>query len=139
MPAAKNTTPPEYRLLVSRQLNERLQAPTLRIILETGQLFASFRYELSVEEHRERNKLRFRILGLRAPQISLPGAGHARFMKEYDDLTGRCTITVVGLDGTETTCAVHVDPNTIRVASRPSTPHVTLLINHTHEQERTKR
>jgi hypothetical protein len=139
MPAATTTAPPEYRLLVSRQLNERLQIPTLRIILETEQSFASFRYELSVEEQRDLNRLRFRILGLRAPQISLSGAGHASFMKEYDDLTGRCVITVVGLDGTETTCAVHVDAHGIRLASRPSTPHVTLLLNHTHKKERTKR
>lgn len=103
----------EYRLLISFHQNERLQRPTTLLTIETTKLFASFRYELSIAEEREGKTLRYKILGLKAPQLDLPSVGSARFVREYEHLRGKYHIEVVSLEGAVDSCNVSITPKTI--------------------------
>jgi hypothetical protein len=103
----------EYRFFISPHLNERLQQQTTLITIETTKLFASFRYELSVNEEQKGKTLRYNILGLKAPQLDLPSSGSARFVREYEQLKGTYHIEVVSLDGTVNSCDVSITKKAI--------------------------
>jgi hypothetical protein len=111
---------PEYRLLIAPHINERTYLPTTLVVLETAQAFAAFRYELSVEEKIEGKTLSYRILGLRAPSLALPASGRAAFRKEYRDLKGTYTVSVIGLNGAATECTVRISPKKVALVKPPN-------------------
>jgi hypothetical protein len=90
---------PEYRLFVSRILAERTQKFMTQIILETTKSFATFQYELSIEERLEGKTLSLTILGFNTPKLSLPSAGPARFAREYEEWKGTHHVLIQGIDG----------------------------------------
>jgi hypothetical protein len=128
-PMAKPRTPREreYRLLVTSRYHEREQRHKTRILLETTKAFASFQYELSVQATREDRSLRYRILGLSAPTLSLPASGPARFEREYDDLQGPVDIVIEGLDGSTNTFSFDVAPGAVRIVHQPKEGFVELI------------
>ena len=90
MAKKKKITPEfEYRMLLQSTFNDLRQVPTTTVTIETTKQFASFRYELSVEEAISQKTLRYTILGLKAPRLSLPATGPAQFSREYDRLRGK--------------------------------------------------
>jgi hypothetical protein len=105
----------EYRLSVDRTLSTSTRRPCIRIALSTTKSFSTFRYGLTVEEHLEGNRLSLKVLGLDAPDLTLPGSGPAEFVREYEGLTGDCSIEIRGLDGKTTTvrCAVSASAVTL--------------------------
>jgi hypothetical protein len=122
MPArkpARAATEPEYRLLIAPHLTERSQQYETLIILETTKAFAAFRYELSVEEQIAKGALHFTVLGFKAPRLSLPAAGPARFLKTYDGLKGTHTLTIEGIDGRSTTFTVKISPKKVELLKSP--------------------
>jgi hypothetical protein len=72
------------------------------VALSTVKAFTSFRYGLTVEDSLDGNRLRLKVLGLEAPDLNLPGSGPAEFTREYEHLTGECTVDVIGIDGKTT-------------------------------------
>ncbi len=110
----------DYRLLMTPHINDRTYRQTTLVVLETAQSFASFRYELSVEETLEGKALTYRILGLRAPSLTLPAAGHAGFTREYENLKGTYTVSVIGLDGTPAQCSVKIAPGKVEIVKPPA-------------------
>ncbi len=116
----------EYRLLITPQYNERGQKYTTLFLLETVKSFASFRYDLSVEETVDKKTIRYRVLGLRTPQLSLPATGHAQFMREYDNLKGTYQVVVEGLDGKSNSFSVRIAPQQVRLVSSPPQPFITI-------------
>lgn len=110
----------EYRLLITPQYNERGQKYTTLFVLETVKFFASFRYDLSVEETVDKKTIKYRVLGLKTPHLSLPATGHAQFMREYDNLKGTYEVVVEGLDGKSNTFSVRIAPQQVRLMSTPS-------------------
>jgi hypothetical protein len=117
----------DYRLLMAPHTNDRTYRPTTLVVLETTQSFAAFRYELSVEEKLEGRSLSYRILGLRAPSLSLPAAGHAAYVREYDGLKGTYTVSVIGLDGAATQCTVRIGPEKVEVVNPPTGHALTVV------------
>ncbi len=107
-------------MLITPFFNERAQKFTTLVILATSKSFASFRYELSVEEHVKKNHIKYKVLGLKAPGLSLPAAGHARFVREYEDLHGIYRLVVQGLDNKEYKCAVKISPSEVKVLKSPT-------------------
>jgi hypothetical protein len=118
----------DYRLTISPHVNERQNTPTTVITIETTKAFASFRYELSVKEETNGKEIRYTILGLKAPQLSLPASGTAQFRREYEHLKGKCTILVESLDGTTNEFAVNISGENIRILKSPKTPFIELII-----------
>ena len=110
----------EYRLLITPQFNERGQKFTTLFLLETVKSFASFRYELSVEETLDKKTIRYKVLGLKTPQLSLPATGHAQFSREYENLKGTYEVVIEGLDGKSNTFSVRIAAQQVRLMSSPS-------------------
>jgi hypothetical protein len=116
----KSTTAesPEYRLLVAPVFNERNQRVMTRVVLETTRIFASFRYKLTVKEERVSRSLTYTVTGISAPKLDLPSAGPARFVRDYDDLSGSWTVTVNGLDGSKGTCTLRIGPKQVKMVKQ---------------------
>lgn len=128
MAKAKKTTEFEYRLTVSPHMNERQQIPTVLVTIETTKAFASFRYDLSVQEEIHGREIRYTILGLKAPQLSLPASGTAQFVQEYENLRGKRTIVVESLDGTTNEFTINITQKQIKVLKSPKTPFIEVVV-----------
>ena len=116
----------EYRLLITPQYNERGQKYTTLFLLETVKSFASFRYDLSVEETMDKKTIKYRVLGLKTPHLSLPATGHAQFAREYDNLKGTYEVVIEGLDGKTNTFSVRIAPQQVRLIGSPSQSFITI-------------
>jgi hypothetical protein len=114
----------EYRLLLLPTLAERTQTIVTHLVLETTKAFASYRYELSVEERLEGRSLHLSVLGFRTPKLSLPGSGPARFEREYPHWRGTYQISITGIDGRTNEFSVRVGPKHIEVLKAPRQPFV---------------
>ncbi len=121
----------EYRLIVTPHYDEVRQRTVTRVRLETAQAFASFAYEISVDERREGTSFRYRVLGLNAPGVGLAGAGSARYQRDYEELNGTYTFAVIGLDGMEHRCAVAIDEKGVRQVSLPTGTGLALVTDAT--------
>lgn len=117
----------EYRLIVTPHYDAIRQRTVTRVRLETTQAFASFAYEISVDERREGAAFRYRILGLNAPGVGLPHTGSAYFQRDYEGLNGTYTFAVVGLDRAEHRCTVSIDEHGVRVVAAPAGAGLTLV------------
>lgn len=109
----------EYRLTISRELNERDGRHVTAFLLQTERQFASFRYEISVGEDLGEGTIGLTILGLRTPQLSLPSSGPAEFRRVYDHPDGPYEVRVTGLDGTVAMFAMEVRGNTVAITRKP--------------------
>ncbi len=111
----------DFRLSISRQIDERTAKPLVLFVLETSQSFAAFRYDLTVEVNQNARAISFRILGLKTPGLNLPSAGRARYVRSFENLKGTYDITVYGLDGRPSVFSVRITARAIEVLKPPST------------------
>ncbi len=119
----------EYRLLITPQFNERRQQHTTLFLLETTQFFATFQYELSVDTRIGDHEILLRVLGLKAPDLSLPAVGHARFSREFDDLHGNYELTVEGLDGRSNSFSVRIAADRVQLVKSPGEKFVEIVVD----------
>jgi hypothetical protein len=126
--------PLDYRLRISPFFDERNQKYMTRFTLETTQSFASFVYDLSVQERMEGNTIRWKIQGLKPPHLSMPSSGHARFERAYDALKGTYDITVESIDGRNNTFRIQAAKNSLKVLTSPREKFVDLVL----ESDRTQ-
>jgi hypothetical protein len=117
----------QFRLSITPHYDPVRQRSVTRVVLETAQRFASFAYEISVEERREDASFVYRVLGLNAPGVGLPGGGTARFLRDYEGLEGTYSFAVVGLDGVERRCSVAIDAHGVRRVSGPTGTGLSLV------------
>jgi len=122
----------DYRLLIAPTFNEREQRYKTLFKLETTQLFSTFTYDLSVREEHSGRAFRFTILGLKAPQLSLPRAGHAQFSREYDDLRGTYEITIKGLDGRTNSFWVRISDKKVALLKASPRRFVEVFVDKSH-------
>lgn len=130
MPArtsAKEKTEPEYRLLVAPHFAERTLHYVTRVILETTRTFATFRYELSVEENIDPGSITLSIIGFKTPHLTLPAAGPARFQKDYEGLKGTYTVIIEGIDGRVNSFSIRITPKKVELVKSPRTPFVQVV------------
>lgn len=120
MTRKKKTPEVEYRILITPQFDELRQIHTTLVLLETAKYFASFRYELSVDELHDGKNITYRVLGLKAPNLSLPAAGHAQYAREYEKLKGSYRITVEGIDKRKSTFQVSIGKQSARITKAPT-------------------
>lgn len=122
---------PEYRLVITPAFDERRRTTVTLLRLETTRVFASFAYELSVEFTRSETALRFRVLGLRTPNLSLPSSGAAHADWELNDLRGTREVTVEGLDGKSGSCTLRFSGTRISVLRPPPAAFLEIVTPHT--------
>lgn len=89
--------------------------------------FSNFRYQISVNDKIENNTIYLNILGLRPPQILLPGGGPATYTKELHNLQGTYTISISKHEGKENTFLVNISKNTITIIKSPKDKFVELV------------
>ena len=128
-PSKKKPEEPEYLLRLAPTYVEQEQKHKTLLILETTKLFSNFRYDLSVREEFDKKTLHFKVLGLRPPQLSLPAVGHARFVREFDNLRGTYDIAIEGLDGRVNSFSVKFTPKKMQLLKSPTTPFVDIVID----------
>jgi hypothetical protein len=116
------SAPSEYRLRIERAVSPSTRRPCTIVALSTAKSFTSFRYGLTVEDVLDGNRLQLKVLGLDAPNLNLPGSGPAEFAREYEHLTGKCTIDVTGLDGTTTSVQCLISQEGVSLLSPVSGP-----------------
>jgi len=121
---------PEYRLFVSARYKDTEQEYRTVIVLQTVREFASFRYELGVEEEILDRSIRYRVTGLKAPQLSLPGSGPAFFHREYRNLRGNFKITVEGLDRNINLFEFEIGEKHVLLTKSPSKPFIEVSTEH---------
>ena len=109
----------EYRLKVFPLFNEREHRYKTKFVLETTQSFASFVYDLSVNENIDGNTIHWKVQGLKPPPLSIPASGHARFEREYDALHGTYAFTIESIDGRSNTFALRFTKNKIQMLKVP--------------------
>ena len=80
--------PIEYRVLIMREMNEREKRMVTRVALRTTIEFRNFHYEIIVEPILDGRTLHLKIHGLRAPQVTIPGTGPAKYSTTFGDLDG---------------------------------------------------
>jgi hypothetical protein len=119
----------EYRLRVLLRYDDREQVTQTHIRLETAASFASFRYEISVQETRLDRGLKLKILGLKAPQLSLPSSGPAAFIREYTNLKGVNDLVVEGLDDKQSVFTVDITPNRVLLVKRPRESPIEIIVD----------
>ena len=127
----KRTPPPlrmGYRLRVSSVVGDHEQKTKTRFVLETSQSFASFVYDLSVQEQREGNHLRFKVLGLKPPQLNIPSAGRARFERDYEDLAGTIDVTIESIDGRTNTFTLGISAGRVELVQAPADTFTELIL-----------
>lgn len=124
--------PIEYRLLIASRYDERKKEYTTHIALRTVVEFRNFHYEIIVTPELTNDMLRLSIHGLRAPQLTIPGAGPAEFSAELKEMKGNYTVVISKLDKEENSFTVSISRKIITVEKGPEIKFVDIVTN---EQE----
>jgi len=117
-----------YRLKVSSVVDDHERKHKTRFVVETSQSFASFVYDLSVQEQLEGNHLRLKVLGLKPPQLSIPSAGRAKFERDYEDLAGTFDVTIESIDGSTNTFRLRISTGRIELVQAPRDAFTELIL-----------
>lgn len=131
MKRATPKSPVQYLLKIASILNEQDGKHTTRFTLETTQSFASFVYDLSVQEQVKDNQIVLKVEGLKPPQLSIPASGHARFEREYENLDGGYDIVVKSIDGKTNSFTVRMASGKVQLIQAPKNGFVDIIIETT--------
>jgi hypothetical protein len=113
-------TEPEYLLRIFPYLDERTSEKGVVLAVETLEIFTSFRYEILLEDKREGNTIEFKIVGLHAPAMLMPGKGPARGSRSYTGLQGRYRIHIHRMDKEINKFQVEFSPKKIKILDDPN-------------------
>ncbi len=119
--------PIEYRVLITPKYKEHEKTIVTRVALRTVNEFSNFRYEIVVVPELQDRSLRLNIHGLRAPQVSLPGAGPAVYETEYADLRGPYEIVISKLDREENSFGVTISDRQVTLERAPKKKFVEVV------------
>lgn len=123
----KPKVPIEYRVLIAPRYKERQKETVTIIALRTVNEFTNFHYEIVVSPEISDHTIKLNILGLRAPQITLPGSGPATFEAEYKNLNGQYNIIISKLDRAENHFSVVISNERITVEESPKNTFVEIV------------
>ena len=121
--------PIEYRLLITPKQGEREKETVILVALRTVNEFKNFLYEIVVEPRLADRTVRLDIHGLRAPQVTIPGTGPAKFMTEFKDLHGIYSVAVSKPNGEENLYKVNISNTEVIIEESPNKKFVDLVTN----------
>lgn len=121
--------PIEYRILITPKKKDREGEIVTLVALRTVNEFKNFLYEIVVKTELIDRTLHLHIHGLRAPQVSIPGTGPAKFTTEYRNLEGNYSIVVSKPNGSENYYDVHVSAEKVVIEKSPTIKFVDLVTN----------
>ncbi len=120
MPKKKKKNTVEFLLFISPQYDETRRKETTLFLLETTKEFSTFKYSIVVKETVQDKTLRFEILGLKTPEVTMPAFGPARKKITIDDLHGTYDVVVTKLDGMENHFTLKVSKRGVAVDFQPA-------------------
>jgi hypothetical protein len=115
----RKKSPIEYRLSIFPSHGELPMKRSMVFRLETVKEFSNFSYAIAVEEQTIGDAIVWKVHGLRAPEISLPAVGPATYEKQYENLRGVYSFTVMKLDGVENTFTLDIVDEKVSVVKTP--------------------
>jgi hypothetical protein len=115
----RKKSPIEYRLSIFPSHGEVPMKRAMVFRLETVKEFSNFSYAIAVEEQMTGDAIIWKVHGLRAPEISLPAVGPATYDKQYQNLRGVYSFTVMKLDGVENTFTLEIVDEKVSVIKMP--------------------
>jgi hypothetical protein len=116
----------EYRMLVAPIRDSMTRKISLLIRIETVRSFSSFPFEIDVEESVAGNDIALTLRGLQTPPLRLTSAGPAAYQKVFTGVRGTVTITVRGLDGTDSRMQVKLTSTRTQIISPPDSTLIEL-------------
>lgn len=117
-----------FNLLISSKYNELNKKYITTFRLETSHTFTTFRYDIDVEETFYENQINYKLVGLKTPQLLVPGGGPAAFEKEYASLKGKYVLKITGLDNRENIFEINVSKNKIKILTTPNDVFININI-----------
>ena len=121
--------PIEYRLLMRQTYDEREQAIVTQVGIRTINDFQNFLYEIVVTAELNDRVIKLHIHGLRAPQVTIPGTGPAKFKTSFRDLRGLYTVIISKLNKEENQYEVEITEKAVVVAKSPKKKFIDLVTN----------
>lgn len=107
--------PIEYRVLMLQQLDDREKEIVTMVAIRTTIEFKNFLYEIIVEPIVSDRTLHLKIHGLRAPQVTIPGTGPAKFSTTFSKLSGNYNLIIAKPNGEENTFGVAISKDFVTV------------------------
>ncbi len=115
---------PEYALHVFHHEDERTGKSSVAFLVRTVKEFTSFNYEILLEASIAERTIRLKILGLRTTPLIMPGIGPARGMREFENLRGSLTLSVIKPDGETNEFHLSVSSSHITLDGSPLRPFI---------------
>lgn len=117
-----------YVVYISTRFDEILKKYFTVFRIETIQEFQIYRYEIDVNVFKRQNRLVFRMRGLKASKILMPGGGRAFFEKEFEDLTGKYIVEIIGINKKINTFEINIHDDLIKISVLPKTSFLEIRI-----------
>ena len=111
--------PIEYRVLIMREMNEREKRMVTRVSLRTTIEVRNFLYEIIVEPILDGRTLHLKIHGLRAPQVTIPGTGPAKYSTTFGDLDGTYAVIITKPNGDENAFEIRITDKLVVLEESP--------------------
>ncbi|HEY4613677.1 MAG TPA: hypothetical protein VII11_11895 [Bacteroidota bacterium] len=121
---AKKTKESEYVLRIYHHLDERTNTKGVMFAVETVEIFTNFRYDILLEDRRNKSEIELKIVGLHAPAMLMPGKGPARGTREYHNLKGTYTVRVKKMEKETNEFIVHITLDRIIVKNVSENPFI---------------
>jgi hypothetical protein len=122
----------EYRILLTQKFDAHEKKNITLVGVRTINEFQNFLYEIAVAAEVRDRTVRIEIKGLRAPQVTIPGTGPARFSLTLPELRGAYQVIIAKLDREENIYEINVTGDNVTIAKSPQNKFAELV---TREQE----
>jgi hypothetical protein len=126
MPRRKKHRDPEYSLHVFHYLDERTRRTLQVFLVHTVKEFTSFNYEILLDAVLRERLIQLKILGLRTTPLIMPGVGPAKGHRDFTNLRGSYSLSIIKLDGETNDFQLDITPSQIAVHGNPPHPFITV-------------
>jgi hypothetical protein len=124
MPRKKKQRNPEYSLNVFHYFDDRTRRELQIFLVQTIKEFTSFNYEILLDAVLRERLIQLKILGLRTTPLIMPGVGPAKGLRDFSNLQGTYSLSVIKLDGETNDFQVDVTPTRIAIQGNPAHPFI---------------
>jgi len=129
MPRKKKQHDPEYSLHVFHYYDDQTRRELQVFLVQTVKEFTSFTYEILLDAVMRERLIQLKILGLRTTPLIMPGVGPAKGHRDFTNLRGSYSLSVIKLDGETNDFQVDVTATQISIKGNPAHPFI--LISNT--------
>src|SRR5262249_49136945 len=115
----KPRVPLEYRVLMTQKYDTHEKRDATFVGVRTVNEFQNFLYEIVVATEVSGRTVKIDIRGLRAPAVTIPGTGPARYSVSIPELQGVYTVVISKLDKEENEYEINASAGRVTVTRSP--------------------